>query len=380
MKYLILIFMGVAGMNCSTADKKPEVKSNQGALEQSVDENLVIISKKQFENENMSFGQLTESSFPTVIKATGSIDVPPNNRAIISAHIGGYLKDSPLLIGDQVKKGQLLFSIENIEFLELQQEYLETSEQLTYLKSEYERQTTMYEEKISSKKSFLKAENEYKKTLIEYQSTREKLEFLNIRPELVESGELSSISKMYAPISGSITELKGSTGSYLSPADEIMEIINTDHIHVELRIFERDVLSVKKGQTVFFSLPESSMEEYIGKVHLIGKSIGKDRTITIHVHIEGEPSDQLLPGMFVQAKILMDVKNKLALPENAVSELNEKNYVLLLQSESEDQYELVKKEVIIGESYNGQVLIKNSNSLDPKGKYLIGSYNLIGQE
>ena len=84
--------------------------------------------------------------------------------------------------------------------------------------------------------------------------------------------------------------------------------------------------------------------------------------------------------MFVQAKILMDVKNKLALPENAVSELNEKNYVLLLQSESEDQYELVKKEVIIGESYNGQVLIKNSNSLDPKGKYLIGSYNLIGQE
>lgn len=367
-------------MNCSTADKKPEVKSTQGENDQNTEENIIIISKKQFASENLSFGEMVESPFPMVIRATGSIDVPPNNRAIISAHIGGYLKNSPLLVGDQVKKGQLLFSIENIEFLEIQQEYLETYEQLEYLKAEYERHTDMYEEKISSKKAFLKAKNDYKKTLIKYQSAKEKLEFLNINPELVESGELSSISRMYAPIGGSITELKGSTGSYLSPADEIMEIVNTDHIHLELRIFEKDALSVKKGQTVYFSLPESSTKKHIGKVHLIGKSIGKDRTITIHVHIEDEASDRFFPGMFVQAEILLDDKTNMALPENGVIEINDKNFALLLQSEDKDQYELVKKELIIGESYDNQVLIKNYSSLDPFGKYLLGSYNLIGQE
>lgn len=379
-KQLIIIFIGVAFMNCSTADKKSEVESTQRELEQSEDGNSVIISKKQFENENLSFGQLIESPFPTVIKATGMIDVPPNNRAIISAHIGGYLKNSPLLIGDQVKKGQLLFSIENIEFLEMQQEYLETYEQLEYLKAEYERHTAMYEEKISSKKAFLKAKNDYNKTQIKYQSIKEKLEFLNINPKMVESGELSSISKMYAPIGGSITELKGSTGSYLSPADEIMEIVNTDHIHLELKIFEKDALAIKKGQTVYFSLPESSLDKHLGEVHLIGKSIGKDRTIAIHVHIEEDPSNRFFPGMFVQADILLDTKQNMALPENAVIELNDKNFALLLESEDEDQFTLIKKELIIGESYDNQVLIKNHSSLDPSGKYLLGSYNLIGQE
>ena len=378
-KQLILIFLGVAFINCSTADKKSEVKSTQGEIDQNTEKNIIVISKKQFASDNLSFGELVERPFPVVIKATGSIDVPPNNRAIISAHIGGYLKNSPLLVGDQVKKGQLLFSIENIEFLELQQEYLETFEQLAYLEAEYERQKAMYEEKISSKKSFLKSKNDYKKTLIMYQSAKEKLEFLNINPELVESGELSSISQIYAPIGGSITELKGSTGSYLSPADEIMEIVNTDHIHLELRIFEKDALSVKKGQTVYFSLPESSTKKYHGKVHLIGKSISKDRTIAIHVHIEDESTDRFFPGMFVQAEILLDTQNNMALPENGVIEINDKNFALLLKSEDKDQYELVKKELIIGGSYDNQVLIKNHSSLDPSGKYLLGSYNLIGQ-
>lgn len=379
-KQLILIFIGIALMNCAPSDKKSEVNGVQGEIDQSEKENMIVISKKQFKSESMSFGQLSESPFPTVIKATGTIDVPPNNRAIISAHIGGYLKNSPLLVGDEVKKGQFLFSIENIEFLELQQEYLETFEQLAYLKAEYERQNAMYEEKISSKKSFLKAQNDYKKTLIKYESTKETLEFLNIQPELVESGELSSISKMYAPIGGSITELKGSTGSYLSPADEIMEIVNTDHIHVELRIFEKDALSVKEGQIVNFSLPESSSEKYFGKVHLIGKSIGKDRTIKVHVHIEEESSDRFFPGMFVQADILLDNKNNMALPENAVIEINDKRYALMLESEDEDQFNLIKKELIIGESFDNHILIKNHESLDPSGKYLLGSYNLIGQE
>jgi len=379
-KQLIIIFTGVTLMSCAKGDKNSEVIRAQEEIRQSEEENVIIISKKQFENESLSFGQLAESPFPTVINATGTIDVPPNNRAIISAHIGGYLKNSPLLVGDQVTKGQLLFSIENIEFLELQQEYLETYEQLAYLKSEYERQAAMFEEKISSKKSFLQAENDYNKIKIKYQSSREKLEFLNIKPELVESGELSSISKMYAPIGGSITELKGSTGSYLSPADEIMEIVNTDHIHLELRIFEKDALSIKKGQKVLFSLPESSNEEHIGEVHLIGKSIGKDRTIKIHVHIEEESSDRFFPGMFVQAEILLDTKNDMSLPENAVIEINDKNFALLLKSENEDQFEFVKQELIIGKSYENQVLIQNHSSLDPAGKYLLGSYNLIGQD
>jgi len=379
-KQMIILLIGFTLINCAKSDKITDENNTQMEVDSNLNDGLIIVSKKQFENENLSFGKLQEASFPTLIKATGLIDVPPNNRAVISAHIGGYIKDSPLLVGDKVKKGQFLFSIENIAFLQLQQEYLETSENLTYLQAEYDRQNEMYKEKISSKKSFLKAENEFNKTQIRYNSLKKKLELLNIRPALVEQGELSSISAVYAPIGGDITDVNVNTGSYVSPADVIMEIVNTEHIHLEINIFEKDVLQIKEGQEVFFSLPESSSEMFEGKVHLIGKSIGEDRTIRVHVHMEEESVDRFFPGMFIQAQIVVNDTLNMALPESAVIDLNNKTYVLQLKSEEDEQYLLEKKEVITGASHENQVLISNFNTLDSSAKYLLDSYNLISKE
>ena len=238
----------------------------------------------------------------------------------------------------------------------------------------------MYKEKISSKKSFLKAENEFNKTQIRCNSLKKKLELLNIRPALVEKGELSSISVVYAPISGDITDVNVHTGSYVSPADVIMEIVNTEHIHLEINIFEKDVLRIKKEQKVFFSLPESSSEMFEGKVHLIGKSIGEDRTIRVHVHMEEDSIDRFFPGMFIQAQIVVNDTLNMALPESAVIDLNNKTYVLQLKSEEDEQYLLEKKEVITGASHENLVLISNFNTLDSSAKYLLDSYNLISQE
>jgi len=379
-KQLIILLIGFTLINCAKSDKATDENNTQMEVDSNLNDGLIIVSKKQFENENLSFGKLEEASFPTLIKATGLIDVPPNNRAIVSAHIGGYIKETPLLVGDKVKKGQFLFSIENIAFLQLQQEYMETSENLTYLQAEYDRQNEMYKEKISSKKSFLKAENEFNKTQIRYNSLKKKLELLNIRPELVEKGELSSISAVYAPIGGDVTDVNVNTGSYVSPADAIMEIVNTEHIHLEINIFEKDVLSIKKGQKVLFSLPESSSEMFEGKVHLIGKSIGEDRTIRVHVHMEEESINRFFPGMFIQAQIVVNDTLNMALPESAVIDLNNKTYVLQLKSEEDEQYLLEKKEVITGASHENQVLISNFNTLDSSAKYLLDSYNLISKE
>ena len=68
--------------------------------------------------------------------------------------MGGYIKDNPLLIGDAVKKGQVLITLENPEFVALQQQFQELAEQLDYLKSEYERQQALVAENITSKRIF----------------------------------------------------------------------------------------------------------------------------------------------------------------------------------------------------------------------------------
>jgi len=372
MKIYILVIFALTFLNCSKTTSKNEslvVQENEKVV---FETDEMTISKDQYKNESLSMTSLVAHSFGTRISSTGVIDVPPNGRAVISAQIGGYVKNSPLLIGDQVKKGQLLLTIENIKFLELQQEYMEAKEQLEFLKSNYERQQELFNEKISSEKSFLKAESDYKITHATYQGLRKKLELLQIDPVQVESGNLTSVSNIFAPISGDITDINITTGSYVSSSDAIMAIVNTDHLHLELKIFEKDVFKVKIGQTVIFSLPESGSKQFKGSIHLIGKSIGSDRTVMVHAHID-EPHDEgFIPGMFVQASILSNETSGMGILNKAVVEENGLAYVMLIKSGENDTYLLEKIEVETGETSGDIIMIKNHEQLDPNGKYLVG--------
>jgi len=371
-KLYILAIFALTFLNCSKTTSKNEsldVQENENVV---FETDEMTISKDQYKNESLSMTSLVAHSFGTRISSTGVIDVPPNGRAVISAQIGGYVKNSPLLIGDQVKKGQLLLTIENIKFLELQQEYMQAKEQLEFLKSNYERQQELFNEKISSEKSFLKAESDYKITLATYQGLRKKLELLQIDPVQVESGNLTSVSSIFSPISGDITDINITTGSYVSSSDAIMAIVNSDHLHLELKIFEKDVFKVKIGQTVIFSLPESGSKHFKGSIHLIGKSIGSDRTVMVHAHID-EPHDEgFIPGMFVQASILSNETSGMGILNKAVIEENGLAYVMLIKSGENDTYLLEKIEVETGETSGDIIMIKNHDQLDPNGKFLVG--------
>ena len=377
-KDITIILMSFLVLSCGKSDKvinessdKTEIKNNK---------ELVVVSKEQFQSEKMELVSLENFSFPTLIKTTGIIDVPPSSKAIISAQMGGYIKNSPLLIGDKVKKGQMLVTVENLEFIEMQQEYLEVSEQLIYLKSEYERQKELYNEKISSKKNFLKAESDYKKTSAMYNGLSKKLKMLNINPASVEKGNLTSLSIIYAPISGSITHVNVSTGTYVSPADKIMEIVNTEHIHLELKVFEKDILKIKEGQKVIFRIPESSNESYEGDIHLIGKSIDENRTIQVHAHIDHDVKHSFIVGMFVESNIIIEDRTSKALPERAFVDVNDKKYVLILKSKDNDNYSFIKKEIVTGNTYDGFTEIIDSNTFKDNDQFLLGAYQLISEE
>ncbi len=375
---LILIFLVTS---CKNPKIQPDTKvvTSSDNSELKIYDDLIVVSKKQFESGKMKLVNIQNFTFPTYIKTTGTIDVPPSSKAIISTFIGGYIKKSPLLIGDTVKKGQALVTIESLEIINLQQEYMEVKEQLIYLELEYERQKELFEEKITSKKKFLKSESDYKKTYAMYNGLRKKLQLLHINPTVVEEGDLTSLITIYAPIAGSITDVNISTGTYVSPADKIMEIINIKHIHLELKIFEKDVLNIKKGQKVIFRIPESSNNNFNGEIHLIGKSIDENRTVQVHVHIDHEIEQNFIIGMFVDADIIIEDNVSKALPQNVFIEANSKNYVLLLKSEDENNYSFLKKELITGKTSDGFTEILDKNLIIETSQFLYGGYNLISE-
>ncbi len=370
-KYILLIVViGLVFSSCSTSKKE----DNQ--IEESSENNsFITISQAQFLNSKMELGTLTIQTFSEGIITNGLIDVPPSSKAMVSAIIEGFVKYSPLLIGDKVDKGQLLLTIENPDFIEIQQNYLEIFEKLKFLKSEYERQKILFDEQITSEKNYLKAESDYKSAVVQFNSLEQKLRLMNINISNVKNGKLTSVIPIYSPIKGSITEVNASVGKFMNASDVILEVVNSTHKHLELVVFEKDVLKIKEGQLIKFQIPENSEKFYNAEVHLIGKSIDETkRTVKVHGHLEDE-SEPFLVGMFVEAEIITHSLEKKALPVSAILEEDGNFFVLLLNTKNEDTYNFEKTPVKIGsQSEHWIEIIDEDNTLNEKQILVKGAF------
>ena len=351
-------------------------KAQEADNQDSKQDFTLTVSREQFQAGEMMLGQIERKPFPEVIIATGIIDVPPQNKAVVGAFMGGYISRTPLLVGDDVRKGQVLLSLENPEFVTLQQNYLEAKQQLSFLEADYERQKQLVAENISSQKNYLKAESDYKGKLALYNGLRQKLSMLNISIEEVEAGNITSVSNIYAPISGSVTKMNVTKGMYVSPSDEIMEVTDNDHIHLELQVFEKDIMKLEKGQLIEFKIPEASEETFEAEVYLIGTHIEENRTVKVHAHLKQER--RFLTGMFVQARIIASEVLKMALPNEALVEIDDTAFALQLVSEDTENYVFEKVRVESGQSYEGFKAIEGSDTEDNNAKFLVrGAFSLL---
>ncbi len=381
LKSIFFLFVFTLVYSCGNSEGNSDKENGSSSKTDSTETNGgITVSHSQFEGSDMELGKIEENIFPVTVEATGLIDVPPENKAMVSSFTDGYVKQTPLLIGDEVKKGQFLVSLENPDYVQMQQDYLDAMEQMNYLKSEYERQKTLIEEKITSEKNYLKAESEYKRNLAKYQGLRKKLQMLNLDPQAVENGNISSVIRIYSPIPGSITEMNINNGMFVSAADELMQIIDRDHLHIELNVFEKDVMKLKEGQEIKFSIPEANADTIEGEVHLVGTSISEQqRTVKVHGHFKDEQKkNSFATGMFVEAQIITDKKKEKALPTESIVSLDNTNYVLVLETTTDSNYVFRRREVLPGDAFDGFTIIKNSSDFKEDDQFVTkGAFPLI---
>ena len=373
MKHLYIIIISMLLVACGNNKTKEQLE------ETPKDTDDLVISKQQFEGEQMALGTISEHDFNVIIKASGVIDVPTTNQSNVSTFVGGYVTKTPLLIGDEVKKGQFLVSLESTEYIEIQQQYMELAQQLNYLKSEFTRQNTLFDEKITSEKNFLKSESDYKSTLARYNGLKKKLQMMNINPASVENGTITSSINLYAPIDGFVTKVHVSNGTYVSPADVILEIIDTDHIHLELSVFEKDILKIKKDQKIDFKIPEASDSIYKAEVHLVGTTIDPiSRRVTVHGHMDDDHTGFIV-GMFAEAEIIIGSSKGMALPKTAIIQVENDYFALVVESETANEYHVKKVKLNIGLQTEDVVEILNAESLKGKKIVVNGTYMLLNE-
>jgi cobalt-zinc-cadmium efflux system membrane fusion protein len=371
----VLLSLFIIGLVSCNSKGKSEATPTEIATKNS-DQDEVAVTETQFTSGAMELGKITTQEFTTVVKANGMFAVPPENQADVSAYFAGYVKDIRLLPGDVVKKGQVLFTLENPEYVQAQQDFLEAKGRLNYLKSDYERQKELMADNVTSKKNFLKAESEYTVTTVQYQSLKKKLSLMNINANTLSGETIRSVISVLSPLSGYATTINATKGMYLNPSDVAITVTNTDDLHIELKIFEKDLPMVKVGQEINIRLQNEMNEIYKGKIHLVNKAINtQERTVDVHGDLVNEEEAKLFtPGMYIEAEILTTSAQHPALPTEAVANIDNDYFVLVKKTDTTFKRVLVK----IGSTNNGFTQIINANEFDQNTEFLTkGAFNLI---
>jgi cobalt-zinc-cadmium efflux system membrane fusion protein len=335
-KLLYFVFASVSAcMIVACGNEKPALKEEAAHHDDHEPENMIGLSPEQSENAGIELGSIEQKQISGTIKVNGVLDVPPQQLISISVPLGGFVKNTTLLQGSKVKKGQTIATIENLDFIQIQQDYLEAKGQLELARSDYERQQTLAREKVNSQKTLQQSRANYFTWQARYGGLHEKLKVLKLDASEVEQGKLKSSITLYSPIDGYVTAVNVNIGKFVDPTDVLFEIVDTEHLHAELTVFEKDVPKLKIGQKVRFTLANETKER-MATVYLIGRQISADRTVRVHCHIDQEDKE-MLPGMYLSGLVEAGGALVPALPNEAISDFQGKKYIFVFSGEKAGQ-------------------------------------------
>lgn len=285
------------------------------------------------------------------------------------------------MTGNAVRKGQALAVIENQDFIDIQQNYLEARNKFVFAEAEYKRHNELFKEDVYSEKNVQQITSEYKSLKAHVKALEQKLLMIGINPADLNEDGISRSVTVVSPISGYIKAVNINVGKYVSPSDVLFEIENRDKLFLELTIFEKDADKITEGQVINFFI-NNETDTHKAVIYQTGKSIGADKTYKVYAKVSDECKN-IMPGMYVNALIETSGNKVNSLPSDAIVSFDDKFYIFIFEKEKEEDgkpfTEFRMIQVTKGVSGNGYTEVNLPADLDiTKTKIVIkGAYNLL---
>ena len=343
------------------------------------EEEEVMLTAQQFDALQMKIDTLSLRNMSNYVEANGTLEVPPQNEAAITSVVGVNVVSIEVIEGDKVNKGQVVAYLSHPNIIKMQTDYLNAYSNSNFLKKNYERQKKLYDAGVGSGANFQKAEAEYEASKAMVNGLAAQLKILNVNTASVRNGTISQRIALHSPIEGSVQKVKVKIGQYVEPQTELFEIVNTEHVHADLMVFEKDVYKVKKGQKVIFNIQSITEEELTAEIYSVSKTF-EDNPKAVHVHAEIEnKKGHLIPGMYIQGKIQVENTKTKALPESAIIKDNDRFYAFLAEKENDD-WSFKPIEVILGATDGHWTAVQFATIVDENAKFAYNNaYYLIAE-
>lgn len=268
---------------------------------------LFVNAEKEKKNNTKPGGNTTGSQvygiiaqgeeFSDFLSLTGTIEA--NEIVDVRAEISGIIESLSFTEGAAVQAGQLLIKLNDAEL----RAQLSQAETRSTLAGENERRAKLLLQKEAI------SQEEYDIASADYRTAKAQIELIQ--------AQLRKTSVL-APFSGKVGLRNISKGSYITPADIVVQLVNTSRVKLQFAIPEKYASMVKLGSTIEFKV-QGVAAVFSANIYAIEPSIDQfSRTLSVKA-ITDNHNNHLIPGAFANIILpLQDIDNALLIPTEAL--------------------------------------------------------------
>lgn len=347
----VITFVGFSFLSQSKAETSES--ENQ---EEEIDFQNIPLSEKQVKAVDLKMGEAQEREMDAMLHVNGSLVLRAQDMGNVSSLMGGIVKNVYVKEGQMVSRGQVVATIENTDVVTLQREYYTAYKESEMARLELDRQKTLASAGAGIKKTLQMSEKNYKVAQANLLGTGRQLQQMGISTKEVAKGKFTTVFPLRAPISGTVSDMQASLGSYADMQTPLMKIRNNHAVECDLNVFEKDIAKVKVGDQVLVSLTNQPGVNVSGRVYGMNQYLNKGtKSVAVHVKLEAKRGAKLFEGMYVSGQIATGRQLCMTLPDKAIVSADGKQYVFALnqQHSKGGTYSFSRHEVTTGVSNNG---------------------------
>lgn len=347
----VITFVGFSFLSQSKAETSES--ENQ---EEEIDFQNIPLSEKQVKAVDLKMGEAQEREMDAMLHVNGSLVLRAQDMGNVSSLMGGIVKNVYVKEGQMVSRGQVVATIENTDVVTLQREYYTAYKESEMARLELDRQKTLASAGAGIKKTLQMSEKNYKVAQANLLGTGRQLQQMGISTKEVAKGKFTTVFPLRAPISGTVSDMQASLGSYADMQTPLMKIRNNHAVECDLNVFEKDIAKVKVGDQVLVSLTNQPGVNVSGRVYGMNQYLNKGtKSVAVHVKLDAKRGAKLFEGMYVSGQIATGRQLCMTLPDKAIVSADGKQYVFALnqQHSKGGTYSFSRYEVTTGVSNNG---------------------------
>jgi RND family efflux transporter MFP subunit len=331
---IILIFTILAWslQSCGNNDKK--VSEEQAGEKEHNDEhtnsNTATLTAEQIKSIGIEIGGIEEKQLTASIRANGALRVPNQNKASVNSLYSGIIRSLLIQPGNIVKKGQVIATIANPDFIQSQEEYLSINPRIVLAEQEYNRQKELNAGNAGALKNLQSAESSLKALRTRKAALEQQIRLMGINPSVLENGKLVSVLSLRSPISGIVSMVSVKIGSYIDLNTPVADIVDNSQLHLDLFVYEKDLPRLKDNQSIHFTLTNNPGKEYDAEIYSLGSTFeDESKAVSVHATVKGDKTG-LIDGMNITALISLDKITTPAVPNDAIVTYQGQDYIFMV--------------------------------------------------